>query len=80
MRQAVGRASALGGFPSSGGPARFAGSLALYDQHKAQNSLDTIVPDLAESWSWNEEATRLTFKLREGVKWHDGKPFTSADC
>ena len=36
-------------------------NLVLYDQHKAQNSLDTIVPDLAESWSWNEEGTRLTF-------------------
>ena len=54
-------------------------NLVLYDQHVAQNSLDTIVPDLAESWSWNEEGTRLTFKLLEGVKWHDGKPFTSAD-
>jgi peptide/nickel transport system substrate-binding protein len=54
-------------------------NLVLYDQHKAQNSLDTIVPDLAESWSWNEEGTRLTFKLRQGVKWHDGKPFTSGD-
>jgi len=54
-------------------------NLVLYDQHVAQNSLDAIVPDLAESWSWNEEGTRLTFKLREGVKWHDGKPFTSAD-
>ena len=54
-------------------------NLVLYDQHKAQNSLDTIVPDLAESWSWNEEGTRLNFKLRRGVKWHDGKPFTAAD-
>jgi peptide/nickel transport system substrate-binding protein len=54
-------------------------NLVLYDQHKPQNSLDTIVPDLAESWSWNEEGTRLTFKLREGVKWHDSKPFTAAD-
>jgi peptide/nickel transport system substrate-binding protein len=54
-------------------------NLVLYDQHKAQNSLDTIVPDLAESWSWNEEGTRLTFKLRDGVKWHDGRPFTAAD-
>src|SRR6516165_2860832 len=54
-------------------------NLVLYDQHQAQNSLDTIVPDLAESWSWNEEGTRLTFKLRQGVKWYDGKPFTSGD-
>jgi peptide/nickel transport system substrate-binding protein len=54
-------------------------NLVLYDQHVAQNSLDTIVPDLAESWSWSEDGTRLTFKLHEGIKWHDGEPFTSAD-
>ncbi len=54
-------------------------TLVVYDQHKPQNSLDTIVPELATSWSWNKEYTELTFKLREGVKWHDGKPFTSAD-
>ena len=54
-------------------------NLVLYDQHVAQNSIDTIVPDLAESWSWNADGTQLTFKLRGGVKWHDGKPFTAAD-
>ena len=37
------------------------------------------MPELATSWSWNTDFTKLTFKLREGVKWHDGKPFTSAD-
>jgi peptide/nickel transport system substrate-binding protein len=51
-------------------------NLVLYDQRKAQNSLGTIVPDLAESWSWDEGGTRLTFKLHQGVNWHDGKPFT----
>ncbi len=54
-------------------------NLVLYDQTKPINSLDTIVPDLAESWSWNADKTALTFKLRQGVKWHDGKPFTAKD-
>jgi peptide/nickel transport system substrate-binding protein len=54
-------------------------NLIMFDQHKPQVSLDTIVPDLATSWEWNEDGTALTFKLRSGVKWHDGKPFTSAD-
>ena len=54
-------------------------NLIMYDQHKAQNSLDTIVPDLATSWTWNADGNALTFKLRDGVKWNDGKPFTSAD-
>ena len=39
----------------------------------------SIVPDLATEWSWNEERTTLTFRLRQGVKWHDGKPFTAKD-
>jgi peptide/nickel transport system substrate-binding protein len=54
-------------------------NLVIYDQHVAQNSLSSIVPDLAESWSWSEDGTELTFKLHPGVKWHDGKPFTAAD-
>lgn len=54
-------------------------NLVIFDQLNPINSLDSIVPDLAESWQWNDAGTKLTFKLREGVKWHDGKPFTSAD-
>src|SRR5271170_3516775 len=54
-------------------------NLVVYDQHVAQNSLESIVPDLAESWSWSDDGTRLTFKLRRGVTWHDGKPFTARD-
>jgi peptide/nickel transport system substrate-binding protein len=44
-----------------------------------QNSTQSIVPDLAISWSWNENGTELTLQLREGVKWHDGKPFSAED-
>lgn len=54
-------------------------NLVMYDQSIAKNSLDSIVPDLATEWSWNGDGTALTFKLREGVKWHDGKPFTAND-
>ncbi len=54
-------------------------NLVLFDQATAQNSAQSIVPDLAESWSWNDDGTELTFKLRQGVHWHDGLPFTSAD-
>ena len=42
--------------------------------------MQSIVPDLALSWAWDEESGRkLTFKLHQSVKWHDGKPFTAAD-
>ncbi|WP_218510681.1 ABC transporter substrate-binding protein [Variovorax sp. dw_308] len=37
------------------------------------------MPALATSWTVNKEGTVFTFKLKPGVTWHDGKPFTSAD-
>jgi peptide/nickel transport system substrate-binding protein len=54
-------------------------NLVLYDQSKPQNSPQGIVPDLAKSWSWSADKKDLTFKLEEGVKWHDGHPFTAKD-
>ena len=52
-------------------------NLVMFDQHVTQNSLASIVPDLATGWSWSEDGTELTLPLRQGVKWHDGKPFTA---
>src|SRR6266581_1063787 len=37
-------------------------NLVMFDQHVPQNSLDKIVPDLAASWAWSEDAKELTFK------------------
>ena len=54
-------------------------NLVAFDPLKVHESLDTVVPDLAESWSWDPTNTKLTFKLRQGVKWHDGAPFTAKD-
>src|SRR4051812_43206072 len=48
-------------------------NLVMFDQHIAQNSMASIVPDLATDWAWDAAGTALTFKLRDGVKWHDGK-------
>ncbi len=54
-------------------------NLVVYDQHVPQNSMRSIVPELATGWSTNEEGTELIFPLRHGVQWHDGKPFTAQD-
>ncbi|KQN71536.1 ABC transporter substrate-binding protein [Devosia sp. Leaf64] len=38
-----------------------------------------VIPNVAESFEANEDATAYTFKLREGHKWSDGTPFTTDD-
>src|SRR5206468_818291 len=54
-------------------------NLVVFDPREKVNSPDHILPDLAETWSWDASKTKLTFKLRSGVKWHDGKPFSAKD-
>src|SRR5215467_4765814 len=41
-------------------------NLVLFDQHVPQNRVQSIVPELATSWTSNEEGTELTFTLRQG--------------
>ena len=43
------------------------------------HSVDNLIGELAERWSWQENYRKLVFFLRKDVKWHDGKPFTSRD-
>src|SRR6184192_2879947 len=54
-------------------------NLLMFDQHVAQASFASIVPDLASEWLWDSSKTELRFRLNDGVKWHDGKPFTAND-
>src|SRR5258708_14465785 len=51
-------------------------NLAVFDPSQAQNQLDNIIPDLAESWSFDDSGKDLSFKLRSGVILHDGNLFT----
>src|SRR5215470_12609970 len=50
-------------------------NLVLFDPMKTTHSLDGLVPELAERWSWQDGGRSLVFVLRSGVKWHDGQPF-----
>ena len=43
------------------------------------DDLQTIVPNIAKDWKWNDDFTQLTFYLRKGHRWSDGAPFTADD-
>lgn len=51
----------------------------IYSQLVDVDGDGNIVPDLAESWEVSDDQLTWTFHLRQGVKWHDGEPFTAAD-
>src|SRR5918993_75358 len=54
-------------------------NLVLFDPFKPVETMDTIVPELAERWSWQDGYRNLVFFLRKNVRWHDGQPFTAKD-
>lgn len=54
-------------------------NLLLFDGLTAHDGENEIVPALAKSWEVDETSCTYTFHLEEGVRWHDGEPFTAED-
>src|SRR5258705_2549852 len=54
-------------------------NLVLFDPARAHESAETVIPELAERWSWQDKYRNLVFFLRKNVRWHDGHPFTARD-
>jgi peptide/nickel transport system substrate-binding protein len=54
-------------------------NLVFFDPLKPHETVDSLIPELAEKWSWQDGYRNLVFFLRKNVRWHDGKPFTSRD-
>jgi len=52
----------------------------VYDTLFSLDGDNKIQPQMLESWKASDDGKTYTFILREGLKWHDGKPVTSADC
>ena len=54
-------------------------NVLLFNGLTAHDGANQIVPGLAEKWEYDEETFTYTFHIRDGVKWHDGEPFTADD-
>jgi len=59
--------------------ATHAASELLYNGLLGRDERGEPVPELAESWQIEQGGIVYRFRLRDGVKWHDGAPFTAAD-
>ena len=61
------------------------GRLAEFRQYGYENLVrwsadgSEVIPNIAESWEISDDAKTYTFHLREGLRWSDGHPFTTAD-
>jgi peptide/nickel transport system substrate-binding protein len=52
---------------------------SVFDQFILQQPDLKPAPGLLTEWGWNEDRTKVVMKVREGVTWHDGSPFTAED-
>ncbi|WP_211110282.1 ABC transporter substrate-binding protein [Acuticoccus mangrovi] len=57
----------------------YAYSLLVFNGLTGYDDQLNVVPDLAESWSASDDLKTWTFKLRDDVTWHDGRPFVAED-
>ncbi|SCY21793.1 ABC transporter substrate-binding protein [Alkaliphilus peptidifermentans] len=73
------------GEPKTLDPTQVSDLVAFYVTHQIYNHLidnrtdGNLVPGLAESWTYSDDGTEITFKLREGVKFHNGDVMTADD-
>ena len=54
-------------------------NILIFNGLTAHDGENRVAPGLAKDWSFDEETCAYTFHLEEGVRWHDGEPFTAAD-
>jgi peptide/nickel transport system substrate-binding protein len=52
---------------------------SVFDQFIYQNPDLSPSPGLLTEWGWNEDRSKISMTVREGVTWHDGSPFTAED-
>lgn len=54
-------------------------NILLFNGLTAHDGDNQVVPGLAESWDYDETNYTYTFHIRDGIRWHDGEPFTAKD-
>jgi len=52
----------------------------LYDTLFAMDEQFQIKPQMVDTWTTSDDGLTWTFKLRDGLEWHDGTPVTAEDC
>ena len=52
---------------------------SVFDQFILQQPDLKPAPGLITEWGWNDDRTKISMTVREGVTWHDGSPFTAED-
>lgn len=52
---------------------------SIFDPYVNQNPDLTLAPGAMEKFGWNEDRTKISLTVRQGMKWHDGEPVTVDD-